>query len=327
MNKIHAIVLSSFFCLTALPYFASAEITDRIVAEVNDDVITLSELNEYAKPFFQNIMTSAPADVIESEVQKIRTEVLDRIINNLLIEQEAKKFGISVLESDVDSAINSIIAENNVTPEQFIQELERMGSNEKSYRENIKGQMLKSRMVNFEVRSKLVITDEKIQDYYDTNYQKQTTASEGYHILQIGFLWGEKNRAKSLAEARENAEMVNKLISAGEEFTILAKQYSDLPSAEDGGDIGTFKKEEMAPYMLGAIKDMQPGETSSIIETPLGFQILKLISANQDGIITQAPLDSVKSEITEIIYKLEMERSYEKWMGDVRDKAYISINL
>ncbi len=327
MHKIHTMLLSAFLGLLAFPLFSSAEVIDRIVAEVNGDIITLSELNEHGKPFYQNIMANAPANIVEDEIQKARTEILDRLIEEKLIEQESEKFGISILESEVDTAIASIIADNKISAEQFSQELQRMGTDEKSYRANIKNQILKSRMINIEVRSKLVITNERIQEYYDTYYQNQSAAPEGYHIMQIGFAWGEKYNSKSQEEARATAEMVKNRISQGEEFSALAKQYSDLPSAEDGGDIGTFNKAEMAQYMLDAIKDVRPGGTSSIIETPTGFQILRLVSANLGGTVTQAPIDSVRNEIQEAIYKQEMEKGYEKWMSDIREKAYIKKNL
>jgi peptidyl-prolyl cis-trans isomerase SurA len=162
MPKIHTILIATFLCLFASPHFSSAEIVDRIVAEVNGNVITLSELNEYGKPFYQSIMAKAPADVVEAEIQKIRSELLDRLIEDKLIEQEAAKFNISISESEVDSTIANIIQENNISPAQFKQELTKMGTNEESYRANIKNQMLKSRMINIEIRSKLVITNERI---------------------------------------------------------------------------------------------------------------------------------------------------------------------
>jgi peptidyl-prolyl cis-trans isomerase SurA len=187
--------------------------------------------------------------------------------------------------------------------------------------------MLKSRIVNVEIRSKLVITNERIQEYYDTHYKQSADVPEGYHILQIGISWGDDPNGKTRVEAREAAEMVRQRIAAGDDFSNLAREYSDLPSAEDGGDIGTFRKDEMAPYMLNAIKNILPGETSDVVETPSAFQILKLISANQDGVVTQAPIDTVRNQIKDTIYRQEMEKEYDKWMSDIRNKAYIKKNL
>ena len=185
--------------------------------------------------------------------------------------------------------------------------------------------MLRSRLINFLIRSKIVISEEKISDYFNSYYANKTT-TPGYHIAQIGFQWGDKFKAKTQDEAHQNAEYVRKKLLDGEDFSTLALNYSDLPSAEDGGDIGVFQEDELATYMRESVLSIKPGETTHILQTPIGFQILKLLSAQ---VTDSAPLTlgDVREEIKAILFKKEMETGYEQWLNDIRTKSFIKQNL
>ena len=99
-----------------------------------------------------------------------------------------------------------------------------------------------------------------------------------------------------------------------------------MPSAEDGGDIGVFKEDELAPYMRDTILTMMPGETTRVLHTPIGFQILKLLSSQTNN-SAPPPLDTVREEIKSLLFKQEMEKNYENWISDIRAKTYIKQNL
>lgn len=319
-----SILLTFVFCLS-LPISIKAETVDRIVATVDENIITLSELNEEGHTYFQAIMQNVPTQQLESEMQKARKEVLDQLIERLLIQQQADKFGIKISEEDIDITIDSILMENNISIADFKRDLETRGSSEDVYRQKIRSKMLRSRLINFLIRSKIVISDEKIQNYYTLYYANKPTAS-GFHILQMGFLWGDKYKAKNQEEARQKAEYVRKKILEGEDFKILARNYSDLPSAEDGGDIGIFEEKELAAYMRDTILAMQPGETTPIVQTPVGFQILKLLSSNKDNSLPSS-INDVRDEIKNLLFRQEMEKGYDQWINDIRSNSYIKLNL
>jgi len=103
----------------------------------------------------------------------------------------------------------------------------------------------------------------------------------------------------------------------------IKEEYSDLPSASDGGDIGVFAEEELAPYMWEAIKNLKPGEVSEVIATPAGFQFFKLLSSKHGNVIIQAPLDSVREEIRTQLYDEELEEKFNEWVKQLREQAYI----
>lgn len=311
-----------------LPGNCLAELVDRVVAVVNDDVITMSEVNEEGRGFFQKITEQAPAEQLSAALKRAREEVLNGLIDKKLIAQEAAKQKVTVTDEELEAAFKQMVATNNMSPEQFRDQLSNMGMTEATYRDNLRNQILQSKILNYEVRSKIIITDDMILDYYDTHYTKHVEPG-GYYLLQMGFVWKkdpknpDKIDAAAKSEAREKAERVRGLVEGGQEFSILAKKFSELPSAADGGNIGTFQKEEMADYMWTAISPLSPGQVSKVVETPDGYQFFKLLSNQEGGIVLQAPYESVKEEIKKTLYEEKMKKEFGAWVTKIKEASYI----
>ena len=318
-----SLYLIVFFSLFILPNNAyTGDVVDKIVAVVNDDAITLSEVNEEGEAMFRRIRNEVPVGQVGEAIKDARKHILSGLIDQLLISQRAEQRNIEVDPAEIDAAVDSILTRNNTTIEQFHDELAKMGTNEKSYRKSLRNQMLRSRLISYEIRSKIVITDRQIQDYYQKSYSSMKT-DEGYHLLQFGCSWGENGRSGSSEEANMRAIQLRDMVLSGSNFNELAKEYSDLPSAGDGGDIGVFAKEELADYMWDAIKDLKPGETGDIILTPSGFQFFKLLSSKKGNVLTQAPLESVSEEIRAKLYDQELEKKFDNWVKQLREHSYV----
>lgn len=320
---IAALFLLSFSLQSVI---AKAEVADRIVAVVNNEIITLSELNEEGKPYFQALIKQVPTEQLQHEMQKLRQEVLSHLIDQRLIEQQATKLEIKISDDEITQTIETMLSENHATKDELNKDLAAKGLTEEQYRKQLKSQILQSRLINHEVRSKVVITDEKINQYYKEKYVDQQGITSGYHLLQIGFLWDDQGKKKTVDEARIAAESAKKRLDAGENFGDVARSVSDLPSKEDGGDIGIFQENELAAYMKDAVLAMKPGETSGIIETPAGLQILKLLSQSGDQ-SSAPPLMEVKKDIENQLYKQEGEQLFKKWITELRANAFIKQNL
>jgi len=306
-------------------------LVDRVVAVVNNDVITLSELDRMGREFFARVKEKASETEMDRALEKAREEVLSSLIDKTIVRQHAEHLSITVTEEEIDAAVDQIMARNNATIEDFRRELTSMNIPEQEYRDNIRDQILQSKLINFEVRSRIVIIEDDIKEYYQKEYTQEKGES-GYHILQMGFTWRntvtlEEAGFDTKEEAREKAEEIRKRVLDGESFKGLAQSYSNLPSAADGGDIGLFKKEEMSEDMKDVILKMQPGEISAIIETGRAFQFFKLLSVRDGDIVVKAPYESVREEISDILYRQEMEEQYKNWVKSLREEAYIKILL
>ncbi len=328
LNRLAIIFFSFllFFLCAALSY--GGDYVDRVVAVVNDDVILQTELEKAGGEYFERIRMKAPAGEVESAIEKARGEVLSSLIDNMIVKQKAAELGITVEEAEIDNAIAQILSDNNATLEEFRKELDKVNVSMQDYRDNLRNQILQSRVVGQQVRSRIVIVEEDIREYYEKEYTQEKGES-GYYILQIGFNW--KNLVTldgvSQEEAREKAEAIRARVLAGESFGELARSYSDFPSATDGGNLGLIKKDEMAAYMRDAILSMHPGDISPIIETGSTFQFFKLLSSREGDLVVKAPYESVKVEIRDILYRQEMEEKYKAWVENLREQAYIKILL
>ncbi len=328
LNRLAIIFFSFllFFLCAALSY--GGDYVDRVVAVVNDDVILQTELEKAGGEYFERIRMKAPAGEVESAIEKARGEVLSSLIDNMIVKQKAAELGITVEEAEIDNAITQILSDNNATLEEFRKELDKVNVSMQDYRNNLRNQILQSRLVGQQVRSRIVIVEEDIREYYEKEYTQEKGES-GYYILQIGFNW--KNLVTldgvSQEEAREKAEAIRARVLAGESFGELARSYSDFPSATDGGNLGLIKKDEMAAYMRDAILSMHPGDISPIIETGSTFQFFKLLSSREGDLVVKAPYESVKDEIRDILYRQEMEEKYKAWVENLREQAYIKILL
>ncbi|MGW8287121.1 MAG: SurA N-terminal domain-containing protein [Desulfobulbales bacterium] len=330
-GRLHIIFLSSLLFFLMVSHSYGEHLIDRVVAVVNDDVITLSELNKTGKEFFARVKEKAPEAEMDKAMAKARDDVLSSMIDKTIVRQQAEKLSITVAEEEVDAAIDQILARNNATIEDFRRELAAMNLQEQEYRDNIRDQILQSKLINYEVRSRIVVIEDEIKEYYQKEYTQEKGES-GYHILQIGFTWRnsvslEKAGFDTKEEAREKAEEVRTRVLDGESFKGLAQSYSNLPSAADGGDIGIFKKDELADYMKDVILAMKPGDISPIVETGNTFQFFKLLSVREGDIVVKAPYESVREEIRDILYRAKMEDQYKKWVKSLRDEAYVKILL
>lgn len=325
-------LISNIFFILFIAFVSNsnaAQLVDRVVAVVNSDVITMSEVNEEGAGYFKRLSDKAPPAQLEDALTRARDEILDNLIDKKLIAHEAEKKGVKVSDAEVEAAAQQVLSNNNTTREMFDIQLAQNGMTYDGYLNSLRDQILQSKLVNYEVRSKIIITDNMILDHYDTNYT-QHISEGGYYLMQMGFIWGKAGGSSSeaaqyadKADARKRAERVHALVTNGQDFRILAQKFSDLPSAADGGDLGVFEKDDMAPYMRDAVLDLPPGSISEIVETPSGYQFFKLLSSQNGNIIVQASFDSVKDAIRKKLYEEELAKQFEEWVANIKKQAYI----
>ena len=322
------ILLSAVFLVLYAPVAQSAVI-DSCVAVVNEDVITLSDVNRIGEAVFRKIAEEAPPEQREETLKMAKKKIIMQLIENKLLNQQAAALNISVSDEELENARQQVLQRNGFSEEDFRAELKNMSMSEAQYRETLRDQILRSKLIGYEVRSRIVIPDEEIQRYFDEQYSKQAE-SKGYHVLQLGVSWADAapgaGGTAAKEEARKRIEAAYTLAGKGGDFKELARQYSNLPSAADGGDLGFFEKSEMAAYMRDAVTSLQPGEISPVLERPDSYMFFKLLANDQEKEGAKRVLDeSIKEEIRNILYKQEAEERYKKWLEKIRSEAYIKI--
>lgn len=318
-------------CIVALFFWlqssvnSTAEVVDKIVAVVNDDIITLSELEDETTDIYKTLANKkSPEDLLQA-MDEARELALNKMIDRTLMEQKAKQFNLSVSDDEVSAAFERMKSNMSLNSSQFREKLKNSGLSEEQYRDKLRDNILQSKILSVDVRSKIVITDEMVLDYYDQHYTSRVNEGD-YYLLQMGFTWDktpptdlEKNKNKTLKLAKR----IQQLVENGQDFKTLAKKFSDLPSASDGGDIGIFTLDEMAPAMRSAVKDLKPGEISAIVELQSGYQFFKLLSGEDEAIVVTSSLESSKEEIRDKLYESKMEEAYKIWVKNLKESAYI----
>lgn len=304
---------------------ATGEMVDKVVAVVNDDIITLSELEAETTDLYKTLTKSGQAENLLEAMDEARAIVLNKMIDRTLVEQKAKQFNVSVTKEEVDSAVLRTKSNMSLTAGQFKQKLAESGLTAEQYRDKLRGNILQSKILSIDVRSKIVVTDEMISDYYDQHYTSHVNEGD-YYLLQLGFSWDDSSSAdrdSNKKNARKLAERIHKLALEGQDFKTLARKFSDLPSASDGGDIGVFTLDEMAPAMQRVVKDLKPGDISSVVELQSGYQFFKLLSGEDEAVVVTSSLEASKDEIREKLYEIKMKEAYQAWVKELKESAYI----
>ena len=318
--KVIKLLIFSAIILFLLRPFSYAEAFNRVIAIINDDVITLHELDNKFIEMTGRTMKEIK-DLNENEYLVIRQKILDYLIDEKIADEKIRELGIVIDSDRVDNAIEDIKKKNNITHESLIEELEKNGITYEKYREKIRKDIERSTLINYEVKSKIIIREEQVQKYYEQNQEKYM--EKGYVHLAGIFLMGEKS-----ADGNENTVLVKKSkeimsrLQDGEEFEVLAKEFSQGPGAEEGGDLGMFQIQKLDEDLLDIVKGMDVGAVSGPINRGNGIQIFKLTDKREARI---KPYAEVKEAIYNFLYQEEINNRYSSWIKDLRDKTYTKI--
>lgn len=314
-----AFTISVIFCLFG-NLSVSAEVLNRIVAIVNNDIITLYELNAKIK----QLTGLQPNDLRNQDMEgylKTRRQVLDLLIDEKLASDKIQELGIDVSPKEVEAAIEKIKKDNNLTDEDLKTSLKKQGVTYESYRENIKSELERIRLISFEVKSKIIIEEEEIKEYYE-KHKDEFTSKERIHLAAITLTRGNpSNQDETISLHREAEEIILRL-KEGEDFGELAKKFSQGPGAQDGGDLGFFNTSQLDPKLLNVIKELPEGGISKPIIRTSGIQIIKVVGKKERRV---KPLNEVRDAIYGIHFREKVNNRYASWIEALREKAYIKI--
>jgi len=302
-----------------------AEVVDRIVAIVDDDCITLSELNERLEPYIRKILEADhPPEVRRAILFKIRQDVLNKMIDETLTKQEADRLEVKVDDRKVDQQIERIKRENLLTDEELREVLTAEGHTLEEYRNRLKEQILRMTLINAEVKSKVAITDRDIRDYYEA-HKADYEATEKYRLRTILIKVPSSASADEKEAALKRMESVVKALRSGAAFDKLARQYSEEEAtAAEGGDLGLFTLDELSAEFRKTVYAMSEGQVSPVLQTPEGYRILMVQE------IEKKPgkrLKEASIEIHQKLYEKFVDEKYNAWLKALRDRSYVKIIL
>jgi peptidyl-prolyl cis-trans isomerase SurA len=246
---------------------------DRIVAVVNDDVITNNDLGERVQLVVKQIQRQGGqlpgADVLQRQM-------LERMINDLVQVQMAKENGLKVDDNTLDRTIERISQENNMTMPAFRQALERDGIRYSRFREDIRNEILLARLREREVDNTIVVTDAEVETEL-AREAKQATGDSEYRLAHVLVLVPAQASNDQIEQRRRRAMTALSELRKGANFAQVAATYSDAPDATQGGSLGWRASARLPQLFLEALERLQPGDVSDILRSPNGFHIVKLL--------------------------------------------------
>ncbi len=306
-------------CIAALLFLftsqgASSEVVDRIVAVVNDSIITLSELNASTAVAIKGLKGEAREG---ENIVETKCMVLDALIEKKLMKQAADVAGIEVSEQEVDNAIEDIKIQNNITEEELLNELERNGLTYKEYREQLREDIRQVKFVSREFHAKIAIEHEEMEDYYKRNIE----SFRGQDSFRLRLLFLARTDEKTM---RARLDAVMDELEEGVDFKQVASEFSDGPAPTEGGDLGYVMAGELDSAVAGAARQLKPGEVSGPIFTRTGINVIQLIDKREGEV---KPFEEVADQIRDLIFKEKMEARYGLWLEDTKKIAHIEVRL
>ena len=325
MNLRICSVISLLLALAFLPPAnAPGQVLDRIVAVVNSDIITYTELQDAGRRLYEQLHRSSnsPAQIAE-KMASAQKEVLDDLIEGKLMEQEMKKRKIEVSERDVDATVEDILKQNKITENDLKTILAKDGMTYSVYRDQVRSNVGRMRLVNREIKAKIVIKEEDVKKYYDAHLPEFTDPLE-IKVQQIFIPVPPKANEERVAVLRQEAATLRERARKGEDFGQLARKYSQGPEANDDGVLGFFKHGELLPALEGAALKLKPEEVSDLVNTSEGIHILRVME--QKGGVPR-PLAEIKEKLRSDLMQTESEKLFKEWIKSLKSKAYIETRL
>jgi len=318
--------LRTLSAIVAILLFAATtswgEIVDRVIAVVNDDVITQYELDSTVELVLKRHEQSIRPEDRERITGEARKALLDRMIDDLLLRQEARRLGITIRDEELNATIQESLSQRNLSIDRLQEALIKDGTNYEKYREATRSEMIKTRILQREIRPRVTVTNEEIGAFYQ-EHRDEYEGKLRVRLLMIALPVPASDGEAEKQLQRGKAESILKRIQAGEYFEALANENSQGPE-RSGGDIGYIEKGSINPIIEEVAFNLKRGEVSGVIETPQGFYIIKALDKRGGGSLS---VKATRAEIDERIYSEKMEKKYTEWLAEKRQKSHIEIRL
>lgn len=320
ISKMAATVVFILAMGLTMPLMASAELVDRIVAVVNDDIILMSELEEAMTAISitldqQGYTRSQQTRILHEQ----RPSVLGRLIDDKLTDQQVARHNIQVDEADIEVTIQRIMSANRMTEVELRRALKLGGTTYDDYRQEIRNRVLRARLLSREVQSKIVITDSDIRAYYNS-HQDLYTAITKYdlrHILiRVSPGAGQMEKMRIYQQIHE----LHKRVQGGEAFDKLAEMYSQADSASQGGHLGVYSANSLTEQVRDALQGLAEKGFTDVLDTEQGYQVFYIEKIVRSG---GKNLEEATPEIQEKMYADVVDQKFRSWLEELRQRSHI----
>lgn len=294
-----------------------AEPVSKIAAVVNQEIITTYQLEQELDKLMADRGVLSPP-----QMETARRQLLNRLIEESLLKQKIEEVGLRVTDAEVEEAIRDVRVQNKITEDQLKEAIKEQGLSFDDYREKLRQQILRLKLVSREVQSKVDITLQDVRDYFREHideYREPATVRLNYLMLPDRSASG----GKGVAELQNEAGVLYSRLQQGESFSALAEELERSGDAQ-GGELGTFKEEELSPEVRQALSGLEVGSFSSPVTTAAGIMLVRVEERKAGGF---RKFDEVRREIERLLQEQDRDERFRQWSKQLKEKAYIDIRI
>lgn len=298
----------------------SAETVERIVAKVNGQIITLTQLEQEVRTTLERLGPAPTPEEEQARLEKLRPETLKRLIDNLLVLQVAEERGLKVPARFFEEWKKNIMEQMKLTSEEeFVRQVELQGATVETIRKQFEESLLLQEVRRMEVDSKVSVSEPEINDRYHEHIADYTEPAK-VRLREIVV----KFDATTEVDQGQKARRLLQEIRQGADFAEVARMHSESSSREAGGDLGFFQKGELTDALETAAFALSPGEVSDVIRMASSFYIIRVEEKVEEKV---KALEEVRSQVADAIFQEKMGKQLEKYIQQLRERAIVEVKL
>ncbi|MCA9602554.1 MAG: SurA N-terminal domain-containing protein [Myxococcales bacterium] len=293
------------------------EVVERIAAVVNDEAIFLSEVRRRAVPYLAQVMQAQNAAEREERLNQLYAQLLERMVDETLLQQAAQRMKIRVTREEVDRSIENVRKENNLDEHAFWDSVAAQGFTESDFRRDIRRQLLSYKVLNQRAGSRIQIGEEEIRKRYEERSARESRTMR-VHLMHLFLPLAADASAKQVAEVRAKMDTLR--------ASITAATFEQTTQNHPGGDLGWLRESDLPEALRAAVLPMSPGEISEPVRGPNGFHLIHLLERDR-GTGELPPYEEARQTIYREMVEQAMARQQHIVLEELRREAVIETRL
>ena len=303
---------------------ANARTVEEIIARVNNEIITRSELDKARiaaeEDARQECQGKCTPEQLRTDIEDRQKNTLRDLIDQSLLVQRGKDMGLNV-EPDVIKKLDQLRQQNKIdSMEDLEKAVTAQGSNWEDFKNNMRNGILTQRVISNEVGSHITIGKDEVEKYYN-EHKKEFIRPEQVALREIE-VNTEGKKDEELPELKKKAEIALKRVKDGEDFGEIAKRFSDSSTAKQGGFLGVYKRGELSKALEDIVFKMKKNDLTDVMDTKQGYLVLQVLERYEEG---EQPLAKVENEIMDHLYTQRMEPAMRNYLKTLREQSYVVI--
>ncbi|MDD5747010.1 MAG: peptidyl-prolyl cis-trans isomerase [Candidatus Omnitrophica bacterium] len=303
-------------CLLAVPCRAQTAFSQKILAVVNEDAITQTDVDELLAPIYMQYQNTYSGEELKKKLTVAKTDILNQLIEDRLILQQAQKNNLTVDEKEVETLIEDLKT-NFKTAQEFDNVLAGQNITLPELRKRYREQLLIKKAVSQQIISKIIISPTEISAYYEAHRQ-EFMIPEQVRLRCVFLAAGDTNAA----EVEKKANDIYEQLSKGTEFVEMVEKYSEAPNVVDAGDMGFVKRSALREEIRENVFNLNPGEITKPIKTASGYYIFKVEEKKTASV---SPLSEVQEKIRKTLFNETVKTKLAEWVKKLKESAFIEV--